>query len=111
VRTAGGPFNKIWVLFWYQDKKNTFELLFKEESDRVVLKERMNGRIVAKQKALMTITPNTDYNVLMSYNGTQITVFINGNPLIIMSPVGIPAGVPGFRAKNTTATAHLVCIN
>jgi hypothetical protein len=111
VQTAGGSFNKVWVLNWYVDKKNTVELLFKEQNDKVVLKQRVNGRVLAKQKALLTIDPNTVYDVQMGFDGTQITVSIDGNPLITMTPAGALNGVPGFRAKYTTGTFDSVCVN
>lgn len=111
VQTAGGNGNRVWVLGWYTNKKNTVELLFKEEKNVVILKQRVAGHIVAKQKATVTIDPNTVYDVVMGFNGTQISVSIAGNPVITLNTVGAPNGVPGFRAKNTTGTFDFVCVN
>ena len=30
MRTAGGTGNRVWLLAWYQDKKNTVEVMMKE---------------------------------------------------------------------------------
>ena len=111
VRTAGGASNKVWILGWYVDKKNDIELLLKEENDAIVLKQKVNGQLVAKQKAAVHIDPNTTYQVVMSFNGAQITVSVGGSTLINMNTVGIPVGVPGVRAKNTTATFDSVCVD
>ncbi|MCI0615146.1 PQQ-dependent sugar dehydrogenase, partial [bacterium] len=63
MRTAGGAGNRLWLLHHFVDKRNVVEFLMKEEKDRWVLKHRVNSRVVAKQKYLMPIDPNTDYIV------------------------------------------------
>lgn len=112
VQTAGGPSNKVWVLAWFIDKRNTIELLFKEEQDRIVLKQRVNGTVVLKAPASFTINPNTFYNVTMAFNGTQLTVSIDGgSTLISVTPVGTINGSVALRAKNTVGTFSHVCVN
>lgn len=109
-QTAGGAFNKVWILGWYADKNNSLELLFKEQNDRVILKQRSGKVVVAKMKAQVTIVPDTVYDVVMAFDGTQVTVSIDGTPVITMTPVGAPSGTSGFRAKNTTASFGSICI-
>ncbi|MCI0612795.1 hypothetical protein L0244_07380, partial [bacterium] len=54
IMSAGGDNNKLWLFAWYRDRKNTIELLMKEESDKWVVKQRVGGAIVAKAKSSET---------------------------------------------------------
>jgi len=111
VQTSGGNRSKVWVLGWYADKKNYVELLLDERNDAVVLKQKVRGRTVRKEKASLTIDPSTAYAVVMGFDGAQISVSIDGAPLIAMSTTRPPTGAPGFRAKKATASAEYVCVN
>ncbi len=104
VITAGGANNKIWMLGWYVDAQNTMELLIKEENDKVILKQRVNGLVVQKAKASLIIDPNTPYFFEVVFDGSQFTVSRDGSLLFTMTPVGtVPDGtVVGFQVKNTT---------
>jgi uncharacterized delta-60 repeat protein len=79
MRTAGGVFNKVWLLTFYIDKNNLIELLMKEESDRWVMKQRVNKTVVAKAKGILTIDPNVDYDVIVNYDGTTVNVSVDGS--------------------------------
>jgi hypothetical protein len=111
MRTAGGVFNKVWLLTFYIDKNNLIELLMKEESDRWVIKQRINKKVIAKAKGIITIDPNVDYDVTVSYDGTVVNVSIDGSPLITMTPVGTPNGTVGFRVKNTVGSFNSILVN
>jgi hypothetical protein len=112
LMTQGGPGNRVWLLAWYVDKSNKIELLMKEEKDVWVLKQRSGGRIVAKAKASSTIDPNVAYAVVVSFDGTQFTVTINGTPLITLTPKGtVPTGTVGFQAKDTTGFFDYINVN
>jgi glucose/arabinose dehydrogenase len=107
MQTAGGASNKISLLGWYVDKNNLVELLVKEENDKVILKQKINGRVVTKSKALVTITPNTSYLFRVNFDGNNFNVYVDGNPtaIITMSPSGpVPVGSVGFRVKRTIGT-------
>jgi glucose/arabinose dehydrogenase/uncharacterized membrane protein len=112
LMTAGGPGNRVWLLGWYVDKNNKVELLMKEEKDVWVLKQRSGGSIVAKAKATATIDPNVAYAVVVSFDGTQFTVTIDGNTLITLTPKGtVPSGTVGFQAKDTTGFFDYINVN
>jgi glucose/arabinose dehydrogenase len=112
LMTQGGPGNRVWLLGWYIDKNNRIELLMKEEKDVWVLKQRSGGSIIAKAKASATIDPNVAYAVVVSFDGTQFTVTINGNPLITLTPKGtVPSGTVGFQAKDTTGFFDYIIVN
>jgi hypothetical protein len=103
IRTAGGPFNKVWLLAWYVSKKNTVELLMKEQSDRWVFKQKSNGVIVGKGSAQLQIDPNVFYTVRIQNNGQNFQVFIDGALQITVPITGNTSGTVGFRSKKTTA--------
>jgi hypothetical protein len=74
------------------------------------LKQRSGGRVVAKAKS--TIDPNVAYAVVLSFDGTQFTVTIDGNPLITLTPKGnVQPGTVGFQAKDTTGLFDYVNVN
>jgi hypothetical protein len=110
--TQGGPGNRVWLLAWYINKLNKIELLMKEEKDVWVLKQRSGGFVVAKAKASVTIDPNVAYAVVLSFDGTQFTVTIDGNPLITLTPKGtVQPGTVGFQAKDTTGLFDYINVN
>jgi hypothetical protein len=111
MQTAGGIGNRVWMLGWYIDKKNTVELMMKEENDKWVLKERINGAIVAKTKMISVINPNTFYRARITFNGTQFQVFIDGNLLMSLNAVGPHTGTVGFQAKGTAASFGEIIVN
>ena len=112
MMTAGGNGNKISMFGWYVDKNNLMELQFKEENDKIVLKQRSNGRIVAKTKASFTIDPNTSYIVKVSYDGTIFTVYVDNSPLFTLTPAApVPTGTVGFSVKNTTGSFGYITVN
>ena len=50
LQTAGGSLGKLVIPGWYADKKNAMELLLKEANDKILLKQRANGAVVARRK-------------------------------------------------------------
>lgn len=113
MRTSGGAGNRLWLLHHYVDKSNVVELLMKEENDRWILKHRVNGAVVAKQKYLMPIDPNTDYVVRITYDGTNYIASVNGTALSPpLTPGGpVTQGTAGLRVKGTTGTFDRIEIN
>jgi uncharacterized repeat protein (TIGR01451 family) len=113
MRTAGGGGNRMWLLHHYVDKSNVVELLMKEENDKWVLKHRVNRAVVAKQKYLMPIDPNTDYVVRITYDGVNYIASVNGTALTPpLTPGGtVTQGTAGLRVKATTGTFGRIEIN
>ena len=98
------PSGRVSVLGWYQDKKNGVELLVFEDKEKIVLKQRANGTIVAKAKSLQTVDPGVDYHVQIINDGTTFQVFWNngGSPVITLNSQALSIGTVGFRVKSTT---------
>jgi len=110
--TNGGAGNRVWLLGWYVDKANTIELMMKQETGRWVLKQRAGKKIVAKQKAVSSISVGVVYTVVISFNGTQFDVTIDGTPLMSLTPVGtVPTGTVGFQVKSTTGQFGEISVN
>lgn len=108
---TGGTGSKVWLLGWYVDKNNRMELLVKEDQDKIVLKQRVANRVVAKQKGSIPILPNTSYIVRIIFDGTQFTVLIDGTPLFSLTPVStVPSGTIGFQVTNNTASFQYIQI-
>lgn len=112
VRSTGGLFSKVWFLFHVADKNNLVELLMDESKDKWVLKHRINKRVVAKQKFLATIDPNTDYTVRVRYDGTNFIASINGVDQITLTPGGlVTGGSVGFKVKGTSGKFQRIEVN
>ena len=113
MSTAGGAFSRVWLFFGAQDSKNNLvELMMKEDTDRWVLKQRVNKTVVAKAKAIQTIDPNVFYTAQIRYNGTNFIVSIDGLDIITMPPAGtVTGGSVGFKVKKTTGTFQYMEVN
>lgn len=105
VESAGVTGNRVSLLTHYVDNKTNVEVILKEQADRVVIKQRLNGNIVAKAKASVILDPNTSYSVLLSYDGSLLMLIVDGVPVLTLVPEGsLPSGTVGFKATNTTAS-------
>lgn len=111
MMTAGGAFNKVWFLSWYTDKRNTIEVLMKQENNKFVLRQKINGIVVAKTKGIVTILPSVSYDVQVTYDGTVFTLIVDGNSVATLNPAGPVSGTIGFAVKNTTGTFGFACVN
>jgi len=111
MMTAGGAFNKLWMLPWYTDKRNTVEVLMKDENEKYILRQRVNGVVVAKTKLLVTIDPNVVYDVVVSFDGTVFTLTVDGTATVTLNAAGPASGTFGFSAKNTTGTFGFACVD
>jgi hypothetical protein len=112
LASQGGTGNRIWLLGWYADKKNNVELMMKQESGKWILKQRSNGKIVAKAKGFAAITPNVLYDIMVIFDGAHFTVTVDGSQLMQLTPVAaVPSGTFGFSVKSTTVQVGEVSVN
>ncbi len=111
MQTAGGTGNKLWFLTWFVDKRNTVEVLMKEENDKWILRQRVNGSIVAKTKGTATILPNVFYDVKVTFDGVKFELFVDGVSLATLPAFAAPNGTLGFRVKKTTGRFGFVIVN
>ena len=112
INTAGGGGNRVWLLGWYVDKRNTVEVLMKEEVDKWTVKQRVNGRVVSKGKGLATILPNVNYNVEIRFDGTNFELRVDGNLLAtIPAQASVPSGTVGYAVRKTTGNFGYILVN
>lgn len=109
--TEGGPGNKVWLQAWYQNKKNTVEVLMKEQSDKWVIRQRAGGKVVGKTTVPYTIDPNVRYLVKLCADGSQIGFSVNGELLTQLVQNAPVEGTIGFKTKNTTARFCKIYVN
>ena len=111
MQSAGGLFNKVWMLPWYQTARNTVFVLMKEENNKFVVKQKVNGLLVAKKTFPFVIDPNVSYDVQISFDGTNFTLTVDGTNLGTLAAGGTPSGTIAFKVKNTTGTFGLACVD
>ena len=105
VKTSGedqaGVAGKMWVLLWYQDKNNYVDLLIKPSSNKVLLRQKVNGVIARKDKAIVPMQPFMTYNFEIGNTGTDLKLRVPGQAPISIPIMGSPNGRFGFQAKGT----------
>ncbi|MCI0616573.1 hypothetical protein L0244_26645, partial [bacterium] len=112
VQFTGGVFARTFLNSHFVDKRNTLQLIIKENLDRAVLKFKVGGATVDKAKALFTFDPNTPYDISISYDGTTVTVSVNGSTLITMTHTSnILSGIVTVESKLQTTTMDSFCSN
>ena len=83
----------------------------KQESGKWLLKERVGGSIVGKDKASMHINVNQMYRARITFTGTRFDVTIDGAPVLTLSAAGAHTGTVAFQANATTGTFGEVVVN
>lgn len=101
MKTEGGAGNALYLLGWYENNRNTIELIMKEETGKLILRQHVNGTIVASASAQFDIQPNVFYNVEITNNGTDLDLKVDGVSILTLRPVGSLFGTVGFKVKNT----------
>jgi N-acetylneuraminic acid mutarotase len=111
IQFSGGPTTKNWIYTHRVDRRHQMEILFKEEQDKIVVKER-NTIVVKKQKADFTLMENVPYQVVVVYNGATYDVSVNGTPIITgFTPATLPSANIGAAAKGDTLLIDNVCVS
>jgi hypothetical protein len=94
------------------DKKNTVEVQMKEDVDKWVVKERVNGKVVSKGKGLSPISPNVNYNVEIRFDGTNFELRVDGTLLAtVPAKASVPSGTVGFSVKGATGSFGYILVN
>ena len=110
VSLSGGVGGKTFLNSQWTDKRNTVQLILKQDIGKAVLKVKIGGVIIAKNKAFVTLAPNTPYEFAISYDGTTLTATMDGTPIITLTPSQpIPSGLVEIESKNQTTTVDSFC--
>jgi hypothetical protein len=110
MQTSGGPNAQVNLQGWFTNGSNRVDLIMKENNDVWILKQRSNGRVVAKMKASATIDPNVNYHVLLIFDGTNFQLIVDGTVLFTVPAGATPSGNVGFKVKNTTGTFQSIIV-
>lgn len=110
LRTGGFSKTSMWVKAWYTDKKNLVELIVKEGSDKLILRQKVNGKVVNKTAVKATLEPFTPYQFRILQDGLNFLVYLDGTQVITMPVTGTPFGTFGFQAKGSYAYFEKVYI-
>jgi hypothetical protein len=112
VQFSGGVLGKLLLHTNFIDKRNSLQLIIKEAQDKAVLKFKSGGFTINKAKASFTFDPNTTYYFTITYDGTMVTVSVNGSPLITMTPASsLPSGIVAVESKFQTTMMDAFCSN
>lgn len=90
---------QISFLPWYTDSKNYVELTMKEQSDKWIVKQYVNGKVISKKKALSQIDPGVPYTVSLLFDGNNLTFSVDGNLLLQFAPSVPVQGKVAFGVK------------
>jgi DNA-binding beta-propeller fold protein YncE len=109
ISFSGASTSRAWILTNFIDKKNTLEVQIKPR--KIILTEKEKGRKRQKVKAKFEFLANTFYTVDVEFDGTNIIVSIDGNPVITTPPVkNLQSGTFGYQSKFTTLSVSEVCV-
>lgn len=96
VPPAGG---KVWMLAWYVNQGEVVEVLINEKKDKIIVKQKHAGSVVAKMKASVTILPNTAYTVAANFDGTVFHLLVDGVEVGTLTAAVAPQpGTIGLKA-------------
>ncbi len=104
IVTQGGENNKIKIIGWYTDSDNKAEVIFKEEKDKVTLKQFVDGATTKETANDVLMEPNIPFDAEVSFDGSNIEVIVNGVSALTVPAEGVLAGKVGFQVKNTTGS-------
>jgi uncharacterized delta-60 repeat protein len=99
LRTSGGPGNIISLFAWYLDKKTNVEVMFEEDKNVVLLKQKSGRRTVLRAKAKLPINPDQVYAIKLNFDGDRFHLVINGIEVINRPARATPFGTVGFQVK------------
>ncbi|HET6268054.1 MAG TPA: choice-of-anchor Q domain-containing protein [Acidobacteriota bacterium] len=105
VMFGTGTGDQAWIFGWYFDSNDRMELQIKEAQNKILLKQRSANLIVTKKKATVTLSQNVFYIFRMVFDGTNFTVFMNGNPILTLAPKAtVLPGTIGFQVSAAPAS-------
>jgi hypothetical protein len=110
--TAGGLNGRFWIFGWHMDKKNRIELLIREDKDKIILKQRVAGSVVAKKNGSIALLPNTQYVFRITFDGTNLAVLVDGVAILsVAAGAPVSSGTIGLQVSNTSASFAYVEID
>lgn len=96
---------------WFTDKNNKIEVTFKKQNNSISLRQVVNGIKVKKTKAFFRINSDQFYDVTVKFDGTTLTLYVDGAKVISMEGASTTSGTTGVYAANTTALFDSIVVN
>lgn len=111
LATSGGIAGKVMLLAWLTDSNNMLEMQMVDRSDKWMMTHTAGG-VSVKQKATLTITPGTVYDIVVTFDGTNFVLEVDGNPLITLPKVAgsTPFGTVGYVVRRSTLNSSTICV-
>ncbi len=104
IVTQGGDNNKIKIIGLFTDNDNKAEVIFKEEKDKVILKQFVDGATTKESAEDVLMEPNIPFDAEVSFDGSNFEVIVNGVSVLNVPAEGLFTGKVGFQVKNTTGS-------
>src|SRR5262249_17504007 len=78
------------VIGWYQDAGNNVEVVFQDDSDKIQVIQKSAGLKVAKKSVSFPIAPGANLHLLISYDGTNFNLTVNGSQILTLKAGALP---------------------
>jgi parallel beta-helix repeat protein len=93
------------VIGWYQDGSDNVEVMFQDDSDKIQVIQKSAGQKVAKKSVSFPITPGANLHLLISYDGTNFNLTVNGSQILVLKAGAVPPamGHVAFRVAKGQA--------
>ena len=89
-------------LSFYQGPQDYVELLLLADKDKILLRRKQGGVVVAKKRINTPLVAGTKYHLHLQNNDSQLKVYLNGVPILSMNLVATPQDTTlGFRSKSS----------
>lgn len=103
IETTLTPVSKnavISLLAWRSDNRNFVEVQLNARTNRLRLRQVVDGKIVAREKIPYIIDAGQNYDVSLRYDGTQFLLWLDNKPTLSLTAAASPSGSIGFQVKN-----------
>lgn len=108
VTIIGGK--KLTLQPWYLDKSHRVDVIIKQSSSKIVLKQVFGGTTVAKSKAVVPLTAGTSYQITVGYDGANFTLAVDGVNQLTFPAGAVPSGNLLLKTKDVTASIEQITI-
>jgi PKD repeat protein len=92
---------KISLLGWDKDKRNYVELKFMADKNKLLLKQKANGKTAAHAAARFQIQKGVTYHLKMSFSNNAFQVYINDALVLDVPSSSAPLGNLGLKIQST----------
>jgi hypothetical protein len=74
------------------------------------LRQKKDESVTIKAKGIGSINPHQAYHVALAYDGSDVSLVVDGTVLTSIHPIGVLSGTVGYESKNTTARFADLCV-